>query len=436
MIGRKSGVWTGLGMLGLLAAAPMTAFGSASSDAFVRGYALAELRLQFHIQHPHMVIKDGRLHVLLRRRDAMNRAAVKKALAAIPGVASVEVDVSRPVAAGSAEAGNSAASEPAIGANGGGEAAGTGVAGTGSGSGFFGGIGGVPGFGSSSAIPKWLKPYAAHPAKFHGSLYRLPNGFFPRGNLFSPLMADPKWPGFAASYSHYAPYHPNGLKDVIPVSLGDTLPFYRNNLGDGWQWETGMQADAYAYFNVDTQAKALQNTDFFVGGYGAFRHKNLSFIIRYFHQSSHLGDEFLLDNPAYYNGLRQKISYEQLNGIVSLDLLKRTFRVYAGAGYLTDIEPSTLGRWIFQYGAQYHGPTLWRTTNTVWSPVAGIDFKNWNQNNYDEDISARAGVEVTNGHADSPRFQFLLEFYRGHSYYGQFFVNEIQYVGFGVHLYY
>ena len=399
------------------------ALANSRSDAFLQGYAVAELKLQFGISHAKVRADHGKIHVILPAGTSKTRRrAVEKALLAIPGAldASVVVRSTRAV---------NSDSIPAT-ANGNGVGASVPAAGG------LSGAAGVLGFGPPTATPKWLKPYAAEPATFHGSMYRLPNGFFPRGNLFSPLMADPKWPGFAASYSHYSPYHPNGLKDVIPVSLGDTLPFYRNDMGDGWQWETGMQADAYAYFNVDTQAKALQNTDFFVGGYGAVRHKNLSFIVRYFHQSSHLGDEFLLDNPAYYNGLRQKISYEQLNGIVSLDLLKRTFRLYAGAGYLTDIEPSTLGRWIFQYGAQYHGPTLWHTTNTVWSPVAGIDIKNWSQNNYDTDISARAGLQVTNGHADSPRFQFLLEFYRGHSYYGQFFVNEIQYVGFGVHLYY
>lgn len=400
------------------------ALASSSSDAFLQGYAAAELKLQFHISDAKVRTHHGLIRVTLPAGTSKtSRKAVEKAMIAIPGARDASVVVARPAKAALSESTGSmqhgAAGEPTVPAAGG-----------------LSGAAGALGFGPSPAMPKWLKPYAAEPATFHGSMYRLPNGMFPRGNLFSPLMADPKWPGFAASYSHYSPYHPNGLKDVIPVSLGDTLPFYRNNMGDGWQWETGMQADAYAYFNVDTQAKALQNTDFFVGGYGAVRHKNLSLIVRYFHQSSHLGDEFLLDNPAYYNGLRQKISYEQLDGIVSLDLLKRTFRLYAGAGYLTDIEPSTLGRWIFQYGAQYHGPTLWHTTNTVWSPVAGIDVKNWSQNNYDTDISARAGLEVTNGHADSPRFQFLLEFYRGHSYYGQFFVNDIQYVGFGVHLYY
>ena len=397
------------------------------SDEFLQGYAAAELKLQFHISHAKVRTHHGKIHVTLPAGTSQSRRrAVEKAMIAIPGALDASVVVASSPGSSRSALSDSTAPAPD------GAAGRTAVPAAGG----LTGAAGALGFGPPMPIPRWLQPYAANPATFHGSMYRLPNGFFPRGNLFSPLMADPKWPGFAASYSHYSPYHPNGLKDVIPVSLGDTLPFYRNNMGDGWQWETGMQADAYAYFNVDTQAKALQNTDFFVGGYGAFRHNNLSFIVRYFHQSSHLGDEFLLDNPAYYNGLRQKISYEQLNGIVSIDLLKRTFRLYAGAGYLTDIEPSTLGRWIFQYGAQYHGPTLWHTTNTVWSPVAGVDLKNWSQNNYDTDISARAGLQVTNGHADSPRFQFLLEFYRGHSYYGQFFVNEIQYVGFGVHLYY
>lgn len=267
-------------------------------------------------------------------------------------------------------------------------------------------------------------------------VYHLPTGFLPPGRLFQPLIADPKWPTFSVAYTYYSPYHPNGLKDVIPVSIGDTIPFDRGNWPDHWQWEAGMQADAFAYFNMDTAHSDLQNVDFLVGGYFAARHRNFSFLVRYYHQSSHLGDEFLIANPAYYYGLRQKISYEELNALASIDLLHRTVRLYAGAGYLDDVAPANLGHWRFHYGAEYHGAAFFHKGTCFVSPVAGVDFKNWSENNYDTDISAVGGIELTNGKPDSSKLQFLLEFYRGHSPYGQFYVNTIQYFGLGIHYYF
>ncbi len=267
-------------------------------------------------------------------------------------------------------------------------------------------------------------------------VYHLPTGFLPPGRLFQPLIADPKWPTFSVAYTYYSPYHPNDLKDVIPVSIGDTIPFERGNWPDHWQWEAGMQADAFAYFNMDTAHSDLQNVDFLVGGYFAARHRNFSFLVRYYHQSSHLGDEFLIANPAYYYGLRQKISYEEINALASIDLLHRTVRLYAGAGYLDDVAPANLGHWRFHYGVEYHGAAFFHKGTCFMSPVAGVDFKNWSENNYDTDISAVGGIELSNGKPDSSKLQFLLEFYRGHSPYGQFYVNEIQYFGLGIHYYF
>ena len=267
-------------------------------------------------------------------------------------------------------------------------------------------------------------------------VYHLPTGFLPPGRLFQPLIADPKWPTFSVAYTYYSPYHPNGLKDVIPVSIGDTIPFERGNWPDHWQWEDGMQADAFAYFNMDTAHSDLQNVDFLVGGYFAARHRNFSFLVRYYHQSSHLGDEFLIANPAYYYGLRQKISYEEINALASIDLLHRTVRLYAGAGYLDDVAPANLGHWRFHYGVEYHGAAFFHKGTCFMSPVAGVDFKNWSENNYDTDISAVGGIELSNGKPDSSKLQFLLEFYRGHSPYGQFYVNEIQYFGLGINYYF
>ncbi len=380
---------------------------TSSEDAYISGYVSAVLQIKFDLQHTVVDVHNG--VVTLGDIPAPQEIAVRKTVRNINGVKAVKFTPPPGVQSNSSPSALPRENP-----------------------------------GAMSELPQSVNPKAGNykismdtQAMEQAGVYHLPTGFLPPGRLFQPLIADPKWPVFSASYTHYSPYHPNGLKDVIPVSIGDTIPFERGDWPDQWQWEAGMQADAFAYFNMDTAHSDLQNTDFMVGGYFAARHRNFSFLIRYYHQSSHLGDEFLIANPAYYDGgLREKISYEELNALASIDLLHRTVRFYAGAGYLGDVAPSDLGHWRFHYGVEYHGAVFFHKGTCFMSPVGGVDFKNWSENNYDTDISVVGGIQLTNGKPDSSKLQFLLEFYRGHSPYGQFFVNEIQYLGVGIHFYF
>ena len=381
---------------------------ASTHEAFISGYVAAILQVKFHLQHASVRVNGGT--VSIGNVPMADESAISKALRQISGVKSVEF-----MQLSEAPTGSSPSPMPQENL----------------------GVMPVPVPVQSKNLASEKFPIAMDTkAMEQAGVYHLPTGFLPPGRLFQPLIADPKWPAFSVAYTYYSPYHPNGLKDVIPVSIGDTIPFERGNWPDHWQWEAGMQADAFAYFNMDTVHSDLQNTDFLVGGYFAARHRNFSLLVRYYHQSSHLGDEFLIANPAYYNGLRQKISYEELNAIASIDLLHRTVRLYAGAGYLDDVAPADLGHWRFHYGAEYHGAPFFHKGTCYISPVAGIDFKNWSENNYATDISAVGGIQLSNGKPDSSKLQFLLEFYRGHSPYGQFYVNEIQYFGLGIHFYF
>src|SRR5205823_11041660 len=65
------------------------------------------------------------------------------------------------------------------------------------------------------------------------------SGLLPGGSLFKPLIADPRWPHFAASYQHHL--RDPQLVDVAAVSFGETFSLYRDRLGRGW-WEVGVQA--------------------------------------------------------------------------------------------------------------------------------------------------------------------------------------------------
>ncbi|MEQ1637082.1 MAG: DUF1207 domain-containing protein [Methylococcales bacterium] len=119
------------------------------------------------------------------------------------------------------------------------------------------------------------------------------------------------------------------------------MPFYRSNLGQSKaQWETGLQAGVFSDFNLGSSSSDLVNTDFIVSLYSSMRSGQFSAFGRIYHQSSHLGDEFLLraTNSKFervnlsYEGADLKLSYELPYGI----------RVYGGGGGLFHKEPSVL----------------------------------------------------------------------------------------------
>ncbi|MBA3756562.1 MAG: DUF1207 domain-containing protein, partial [Nitrosomonas sp.] len=58
----------------------------------------------------------------------------------------------------------------------------------------------------------------------------LPTGLLPSGHLFKPLLADPRWAHFSASYRHYVNDNFEG-RNIGAVSFGETIPFYRGNFG-------------------------------------------------------------------------------------------------------------------------------------------------------------------------------------------------------------
>jgi hypothetical protein len=75
------------------------------------------------------------------------------------------------------------------------------------------------------------------------------------------------------------------------------------------------------------------------------RRGRLSARFRVYHQSSHLGDEFILGNPGID---RVNLSFEAIDALVSWD--GRWWRVYSGPGYIMGAEPD-LDPGVLQWGA-------------------------------------------------------------------------------------
>ena len=250
--------------------------------------------------------------------------------------------------------------------------------------------------------------------------------WLPGGTLFRPLIADPRWPHFAASYQRYL--GDRQLRDVGAVSFGETFTLWRQRLGPATAWEFGIQAGVFAVFDLNAESGDLVNADYFAAIPVTFRHEGFSSLFRIFHQSSHLGDEFLLrTNTERVNlsgdGLDLKLSYEFGDWL----------RVYGGGGYLVRREPSTIDPWSAQYGVELISP--WPSRDKRWRPILAADLQHREENSWSLDLSLRTGIQI-DGVLASRKLQILLEYFRGHSPNGQFYKDEIEYLGLGAHFHF
>ena len=250
--------------------------------------------------------------------------------------------------------------------------------------------------------------------------------FLPDKPLFEPLMADPRWPHFSASYQNYLDR--DDIENVGHTSFGESFVFYRMN--SAVRWELGLQAGVFAIFDLDADSYDLINADYRVSLPVFMRWHPLSGMVRILHQSSHLGDEFILRGRA---DERENLSYEKVDSLMSLDLPFGS-RLYAGGGYLVHKNPSDLDPWSVQGGLEWVCPYgFW---DGLLHPIAAVDLQSEEENDWGLDVSAKAGVQLGSREGSiTNRLQLTLEYYQGHSPNGQFYDELIEYIGLGLHYY-
>ncbi|MBS0626760.1 MAG: DUF1207 domain-containing protein, partial [Verrucomicrobia bacterium] len=180
--------------------------------------------------------------------------------------------------------------------------------------------------------------------------------WFPQSTvLFQPLIADPREPdNYAASR-----YGDKVIgQQVASVGIGDDFPLFRWR--DVFRWngdlQIGIQGAIWAVFNYsniphrNNESCELVNTDYFLGIPLTYAYDRWSFRARLYHISSHLGDEFIVNNPEYLH-LRKNPSYEALEFISSYQI-SGNLRTYFGPGIILHSDQSFPMKTFFvKYGA-------------------------------------------------------------------------------------
>lgn len=247
---------------------------------------------------------------------------------------------------------------------------------------------------------------------------------FPVGDLFLPLIADPKQPQFFASFRWYQT--PTDHIHGAAVGFGETFGLYRRageRPGDGLQ--VSVSGGLFAQFNLDSPSNDLVNADYVIGIPVTYRHYPWSARLRLYHQSSHLGDEYLLRaHPTRIN-----LSFESLELLGSYEW--RGLRVYGGGEYMLSHDPADLKPGGLHGGIEFRGrrPLLWGGRL-----VGGLDLKSWQEHDYSVDSSLKVGLEFGATDPGRRRLRIMAEGYHGYAPHGQFYDDRISYTGLGVYL--
>lgn len=250
--------------------------------------------------------------------------------------------------------------------------------------------------------------------------------WFPERSLFTPLLADPRWPRFSLSYQYYI--DDDELDSVAAPNFGELFPLLHYSPEYGGSWELGIQAGVFTIFDLTSESFDLINADYRVAVPVTYAWGNWAAMLRFYHQSSHLGDEYLLRNQTD----RVNVSYEGFSLLLSRDL-PYGFRVYGGGGYLVHVDPGSLDRGSLQVGAEFTGRAF---DGGFGVPVAGIDIQLEEESNWRPNVSPRAGVQFGEPFGLGRNLQVLLEYFDGKSPNGQFYERTIRYIGAGVHLHF
>jgi Protein of unknown function (DUF1207) len=254
----------------------------------------------------------------------------------------------------------------------------------------------------------------------------------PLGDLFAPLIADPKQPQFQLSY--LAADSPVFDPQIGAVGFGETFGLVRlrgRRPGDGWQLD--LAGAVFAQFDMHRQSTDLVNADYLVGLPIVYRHGKVSARLALHHQSSHLGDEYLTrENPKRLN-----VSWDAVQLLLARDC--GAWRVYAGGDYVFVHAPEPLKDGVLDGGIEYRraAPLFQAGAREAARLVAALDVQSWQAVTWELSWSARAGVELGPlGRADQGlgrTWSLLLEAFRGPTPFGQFYANPLSYLGLGLH---
>lgn len=249
---------------------------------------------------------------------------------------------------------------------------------------------------------------------------------FPRDDVFRPLLAAPTEPRFSGTFG-WASYEPelsrgNGLSNFISIFVGlagsaGLWTFRDRRFCDGVQ--LNIFGGAFSQFALNPLH--LLNIDYQGGLAVTGSRGDFSARLRVYHQSSHLGDDFLIANPDFST---QTMSFEALDFVAAM--VGSWWRIYAGGGWYVRVDPGELGRGSLRLGMELRSEVWERPapfSNMHWAPLFGTDLLSHQARQWGLTSNTMMGAELVS-QKNLRRFRVVATFLHGYTPYGYFFQDH------------
>jgi hypothetical protein len=239
--------------------------------------------------------------------------------------------------------------------------------------------------------------------------------------FFPTMLAQPHIIGYSLGYRGYDPIF---KLSTIPVSLGDQFSLYQIKTNDWGRFYFGIEACVWAIFEGRSKSLSLINADYFISIPVTYIEDKFSMRLRLSHESSHLGDEFLLEHRRMkrFNPSMEKIdfsfAYEVSSNLTTFLGYSNVIRSDEGF----KIKPN-----MIYYGFNYF-LNFWKINvgNLEANPYVATYFTNFQDNKWQLDSTVAIGYQWDKlyGH----KFRVFLEGHQGFSPDGQFSKRKTKYI--------
>jgi len=172
---------------------------------------------------------------------------------------------------------------------------------------------------------------------------------------------------------------------------------------EGWQFD--IEGAALPRVIPQDPSSPLEAVDFRVGLLSTWRHGDTAVKAGYYHLSSHAGDEFLINNPAFV-----RINYVRDAAIVGItQYFLEDFSVYGEFAYALNAEDGAEPIEL-QYGLQYSP----MTTGWPGAPFAAINGHTREDYNWATSLTVQSGWQWRSAKTNHT-FRVGMQYYRGPS---------------------
>lgn len=264
---------------------------------------------------------------------------------------------------------------------------------------------------------------------------RIKGVWFPQSTvIFEPLIADPREPMYSLTYR----WNDRVLgKNAIAFSIGDTFPIYRwrDVFPAHGDLEIDIAACVWAVFdmdvpvNINQEVSELVTTDYMLAIPLAYAFDRWSFRLRFYHVSSHLGDEFMFYNPTVR---RLNPSMEAVDFYTSYQVTDG-IRVYGGPGWVMHSDDTfPLDPFYIEYGTEIRGFGRKYFYHQLYGTAfIAANVTQWQTNSWRPSFNGLLGYEWSKLKNVGRKIRVYLQYYNGYSE-GQFFKETTSYgaVGF------